>query len=113
MIPGLIARALEITKMLSESRAVHQRLADIIARKSSIEDRADEKGYAQRPHEHGELMQAVVGLMLTVHNAKKAGRSNRDDISRRTLQTRDSTDLSRRRLAIDTAASAALEARAF
>jgi hypothetical protein len=40
--------------MLSESRTVHQRLADGTARKSSIEDRSDEKNYAQRSHDLGE-----------------------------------------------------------
>jgi hypothetical protein len=87
--------------MLSESRTVHQRLADGTVRKSSIEDRSDEKNYTQRSHDHGEVMQAVVGRMLTVHDAKKTGRSDRADISRRTLQTRGSTDLSRRRLDVD------------
>ena len=65
------------------------------ARKSSIDDRSDEKNYAQRPHDRGKVMQPVVGRMLTVDEAKKTGRSDRADISHRTLQTRRSTDLSK------------------
>ena len=77
---------------------MYQRLADVTARKSSIEDRSDEKNCAQHSHDDGETMQAVVGRVLTVHETEKAGRGNRADISRRTLQTRGSADLSRRRL---------------
>ena len=90
-----LARALKLIKML------HQRLADGTARKSSIEDRSDEKNYAQHSHDDGETMQAVVCGMLTVHEAKKTGRSDRTDISRRTLQARGSADLSRRRLDVN------------
>ena len=86
--------------MLSESRAVY-RLADGPARERSVEYSSDEKNYAQHSHDDGETMQAVVGRMLTVHDAKKTGRSDRPDISRRTLQTRGSADLSRRRLEVD------------
>jgi hypothetical protein len=91
----LRARALKLIKML------RQRLADGTARKSSIENRSDEKNYAQRSHDQGEVMQAVVGRMLTVHDGKKTGRSHRADISRRTLQTRGGADLSRRRLEVN------------
>src|SRR5882757_7756113 len=90
-----------LVKMLSESRTVYQRLADGTARKRSVEDRSDEKNYAQRPHDRGKVMQPMVGRMLTVDEAKKTGRSDRADISRRTLQTRCSTDLGRRRLDVD------------
>jgi hypothetical protein len=37
-------------QMLSESPTVYQRSAEVTAPKSSIEDRSDEKDYAQRPH---------------------------------------------------------------
>ena len=98
---GRLCESSFLIKMLSESRTVYQRLADGTARKRSVEDRSDEKNYAQRPHDRGKLMQAVVGRMLTVDEAKKTGRSDRADISRRTLQTRCSTDLGRRRLDVD------------
>jgi len=87
--------------MLSENRTVHQRLADVTARKSSIEDRSDEKNYAQHPHDHGEVMPAVVGRVLTIHETEKTGRGIRADISRRSLQTGGSADLVHRRLDID------------
>ena len=77
---------------------LHQRLADGTARKRSVEDSSDEKNCAQHSHDDGETMQAVVGRMLTVDEPKKTGRSDRTDISRRTLQARGSADLSRRRL---------------
>ena len=92
------ARAL---KMLSESRTVYQRLADGTARKRSVEDSSDEKNCAQHSHDDGETMQAVVSRMLTVDEPKKTGRSDRTDISRRTLQTRGSADLVQWRLDIE------------
>src|ERR1700722_6918059 len=100
---GLVSRG----KAFAESdrsrvaRYRHTWLADVTARKSSIEDRSDEKNCAQHSHDDGETMQAVVGRVLTVHETEKAGRGNRADISRRTLQTRGSADLSRRRLDVN------------
>src|SRR5579862_3500862 len=74
-----------LIKTLNESRTVYQRLADGTSRKRSVEDRSEEKNCAQHSHDDGETMQAVVGCMLTVDEAKKTGRSDRADISRRTL----------------------------
>src|SRR5258705_11217643 len=90
-----------LIKMLSESRTVYQRLADGTARKRSVEDSSDEKNCAQHSHDDGETMQAVVGRILTVHEPKKTGRSDRAVISRPTLQTRGSPDSSRRRLKLN------------
>jgi hypothetical protein len=58
---------------LIKSLTVHQRLAEVTARKSSIEDRSDEKNNAQHSHDYGETMQAVVGCVLTVHETEKTG----------------------------------------
>jgi hypothetical protein len=70
--PTLRERSLLI-KMLSESRTVYQRLADGTARKRSVEDSSDEKSCAQHSHDDGEVMQAVVGRVLTVHETEKTG----------------------------------------
>src|SRR5258707_15814779 len=100
---GLVSRRKAFAES-DRSRVIRYRhtwLADGTARKRSVEDSSDEKNCAQHSHDDGETMQALVGRVRTVHETEKAGRSDRADISRRTLQTRGSANLSRRRLDVN------------
>ncbi len=67
-------------------------------RNGPVEQRADKDQDADGTHDERQPVQSAISRVLAIHEAKEAGRRNRANILRRSLQPGRCTDLLRRGL---------------